>query len=141
MRKEYLFAIIFGSIFGLVIAFGIWRANSAIKLKTSQISTSDNQEDKVVQNNNELGLVLIKPKDKDVISESPIKLSGITKPKATVVVSLPDQDYIFSTDEDGSFEQEIELSGGVNQIIIKSYDENGNSKENLIKLVYSTEFL
>lgn len=143
MRKEVLFAIIAGVLFGLVIAFGVWRANVAIKSNVEEISTANTHEseDKSLELQKEIGLTLATPENNDVAIETPIKISAITKPNAWVVISGEGEDYIIKASESGSFEQEVDLVAGVNQILITAFDEEGNSEKENLTLVYSTEFL
>ncbi len=135
MRKEILFAIISGSLLGLVIAFGIWRANLALKpkeeLKTSQTPTPTAPE---------FSLTIAKPDNREVITISPAVLSGITKPETTVVVSGEKSDYKIEADNEGLFELEIDLLAGVNEIKISAFDEKGPLAEKTILIVYSTKF-
>lgn len=144
MRKELIFAIVAGTIFGLVVAVGIWRANSAIKL-TENISSPtptvvEENDNNSPQANSELGITLTKPEDKDVKAENSTEFIGITRPASWIVISAEDEDYIIQSDEKGEFSQEVELIGGMNQILLTSYDPNTNDfvEENLT-IVHSTE--
>ena len=138
MRKEVLFAILAGAVVGAVIAFGVWRANNALKTKEVQPSPAISPEPTPPEF--EFGITLAKPENFDVITQSPVTLSGITKASVWVVISAEDEDYIIKSDESGSFEQEVELTGGLNQIIITVFDEDGKSIQEKLTVVFSTEF-
>lgn len=138
MRKEILFAIVAGVTFGLIIAFGVWRANVA--LKPEEVSTVTEEESSTPTPETGFGVTIAKPQDYQVITSSPTVLSGVTKSGAWVSVSGEDKDYVIETDESGAFEIEIELVGGVNEIIITAFDEEGNSVKESLLLAYSTEF-
>lgn len=142
MRKEVLFAIIAGVTFGAILAYGIWRTNTALKPKeTSHLSPTPKE---VVTDKEELDILritLVRPEEKDVITKTPTKISGITRKEVWIAISAEENDYIFKSRQDGSFEQEVELIGGLNQILIKAFDEDGASVEEKINLVFSTEFL
>jgi len=138
MRKEILFAIISGLVFGVLIAFGIWRINTSLNLKedAKQEEVSSDQDNLI----NELKLILIKPDDLDVITNSPLEIAGATKPDIWIAISSEEEDYIFKSDEKGEFSQEVDLTGGINQILISAFDSDGTSVSNNITVVYSTEF-
>lgn len=136
MRKEILFAIFAGAIFGLIIAFGVWRANIALKPSTGTSTTTESPETPTA----EFGITIAKPLDTQVLTERTTIVSGITKANAWVAISTEDEDYIVEADEEGSFEQEVDLVGGVNEIIITAFDEEGASIEEKITIVFSSEF-
>jgi len=134
MRKEVLFAILAGLVFGLIIAFGVWRANIALRPgddSSTQESPSPSPTD--------FGITIAKPQELQVITISPTTLSGITKPGVLVAISAEDEDYVVTADKDGEFEIDIDVAGGVNEIIITAFDENGTTVEEKLVLVYSTE--
>ena len=143
MRKEIIFAIIAGAIFGLVIAFGIWKANSSMKSSseiTDETSRVEGDDSKPVING-EFSVTLIKPEPNTVITTSPIIVSGATKSNSWLVISAEGDDYIIKTQNDGSFEQEVELTAGVNEIIVTAIDEeSAKSVNEKLLVVYSTQF-
>ncbi|MEJ2347681.1 MAG: hypothetical protein P8Y17_00570 [Patescibacteria group bacterium] len=135
MRKEILFAILAGLVFGLIIAFGVWRANIAL-----MPGGSDSTEETPTPTPVAFGITIADPQNLQVITESPVTISGITKPGAQVAISGEEEDYVVTADANGEFEVDVELSGGVNEIIIDAFDENGSGTEEKLVLVYSTEF-
>ena len=137
MRKEIIFAILAGLFFGLVLAFGVWRANSAIAPQIQE--QNDKEEVAEKQEVSQLSLTLAKPENLDVITESPTKFSGITKPNTWVVISGEDEDFIAKSDSSGNFDIEVELSAGINLLLIHAYDENKTSISKELTVVYSSE--
>ena len=140
MRKEILFAILAGGLFGLVIAFGIWRANLSIKSNKEQATESAVTPAETPSSPEQIGITVYKPDNNQVVSTSPALVSGVTTPKALIAISGEEKDYLFQADEKGAFEQEIDLVSGVNQIVITSFDNQGNSSEEKLILVYSSQF-
>lgn len=138
MRKEILFAIIAGGLFGAIIAFGAWRANVALAPETA--SETVNEPETKPKADGELAISLAKPEELDVITVSQTTVSGVTSPNTWVVLSTDDADYIIKSNDVGSFEQKIELIGGVNQITITALKDKTNSVEDNLTIVYSTEF-
>ncbi len=137
MRKEVVFALIAGSLLGLVIAFGIWRANIALNgNKSGQKAVSSPAPTPSIQ----FGITLAKPEDLDVVIVSPQTFSGITKPNAWVVISTDVNDYFVQAGSDGTFNQDIKLATGVNQIALTAFSETGETATTKLVLVYSPEF-
>jgi len=136
MRKEILFAILAGAIFGLIIAFGVWRANLALKPAKAPSVTQDTPEEKA----EEFGLTIAKPQNSQVITNAPVTVTGITSAGSWVAISAEEKDYLLPADESGSFEQEVDLIGGVNEIIVTAYDTKGTWVSERLLLVFSTEF-
>src|SRR3990170_8752102 len=140
MRKEVLFAIVAGVIFGIVLTFGIWRANSSIKVKENSQEVSPTPTPSPSQPIGTLVVSLARPENLDVITQSPVEMTGITQASAWVVISAEAKDYYLKADAAGAFGELVELTAGINQIKITAIEENGERDEELINLVYSTEF-
>lgn len=138
MRKEILFAILAGVLFGLVIAFGIWRLNSSLNSNSPNNTQDTNQQQ--TNNNGELSISIAKPDNMQVFTSSTTTISGITSPNAWVVISGENEDWTIKADADGGFSQEVKLTGGVNQMVITAFDENLNSTNTNLDLIYSSEF-
>ena len=136
MRKEVLFAIVAGIGLGLILAFGVWRANLAFRSKTS----TQNNENQNQASNSSIGLTLASPEDFDVLSVSPLTITGITKANALLAISGSENDFILKSDGEGGFSQEMPLSEGVNEILISVFDENNQVLAKKLLVVYSTEF-
>lgn len=136
MRKEILYAILAGSLLGLVIAFGVWRANSAfnnggVKNPTATPSPSPSSE---------FGLTMAKPENESVSINSKITISGLTKSNSILVISAEEKDYFPTVANDGTFEKEIDLIGGINQILVTSIDLDGRMANEKLTIIYSSEF-
>ena len=143
MRKEAIFAIISGILFGLFIAFGVFRLNKTFKQNDSlpEDIAEENTQAKSNGNTQESQTIsLVKPSENDVITVAKTEISGITKPNLNVVISAEVKDYILKSDSKGEFKQEIDLEGGLNQIIILAMEEDGSEFQKNINVIYSTEF-
>jgi hypothetical protein len=135
VRKELLWAAVIGISFGLIIAFGVWRINSSLKPgSTSTPSPNPNSAA------TEFKIALAKPAGGDVVTASPVTVSGITKSLTWVTVSGEAGDYTLQSDETGVFTQEVELVPGVNQIKITAFDREGNQSREKVLVVYSSVF-
>ena len=138
MRKEVLFAILSGIILGLILAFGIWRANVALRSKTvgNQVSNSSQTQ----KDESNIGLTLASPENFQVVTEGTISISGITKPNIWVGISSDVDDFLIKTDNDGGFSQKISLAEGVNEVLITAFDEKTSPISSKLYLTFSSEF-
>ncbi len=136
MRKEILFAILAGITFGLIIAFGVWRANVALRPDGASTTAP---EDASETTRDDFGITVAKPQDYQVITTPSTILTGISKPNVWIVVSAEEEDYVAKTDESGEFEIEVDVIGGVNEVIITAFDTNGAEAQEKLTLVYSSE--
>ncbi len=138
MRKEVIVAIIIGILLGGLVAFGIWRANILFadkKTKPSEVlPTPFEQEISASQ------LVITQPEDNTVVATDKVTVRGTASKGTTVVILSQAGEYISGVVQDGSFEQEVELIGGANEITVIAYDETGNESKQILTIVYSTEF-
>lgn len=136
MRKEVLVAIIVGTTLGLLVAFGVWRANKAIAPQQQVVAEKEVKIEEPLQDS----LAVTEPESGVVVSEDKITVKGSAQPGSTVVLLFNAGQIILQPDEQGDFEQEVELEGGANEIRIISYDQEGNKQEKTVVVVYSTEF-
>lgn len=142
MRKEVLVAILIGAILGGAVAFGIWRANLFLVPKKETVQTEQTTPPpaggQITQETS--SLITTQPENNSIISEGKVTIKGAAVPNSTVVILTNSKDLITQADKDGAFEQEIELEGGLNEITVTAYDNNGNETTQTLTLVYSTEF-
>jgi hypothetical protein len=136
VKKEVLIAIIIGFALGLVITFGIWTANRALKTSAPQEEKTLSEETTTV--NNIFSLSINSPEDNSISSEEKIEVNGVTAPKAIVVVLYPEGEKILEADEEGQFSTEITLAGGANEIKVSAYNQEGNEEQKILTVVYST---
>jgi hypothetical protein len=136
MRKEIVWAAIIGISFGLIIAFGLWRINSSFtKQKPGPSATPSS-----ANSSGELKITLDAPVDGSVVTTTPLTVSGITKPLTWIVVSGESGDYILQSDENGIFSQDMDLTPGINQIILTAFDSTGSQSAQKVLVVYSSAF-
>jgi hypothetical protein len=136
MRKEFIYAIIIGGILGLIVAFGVWRVKGALSPNKDAGNPSGTQTE---QNNNS-AISIAKPSENDVVSASPVNLSGLSKPDSVVIVSGENKDYLATLDNKGSFTVDVDLVGGINQITAVAIDSKGAVAKQAITIIYSSEF-
>lgn len=84
-------------------------------------------------------LNLHSPDDDLITYDSELLVSGKTLPKATVLLSLSQKDLVIEVTSFGDFSTTISLNPGVNQILVASFDNLGNSKTENRTVYYSQE--
>lgn len=139
MRKEVLIAIIIGFGLGLVITFGIWTANRALRVSAPQKEVIPIEEPTPTPTPTPtFSLTLTAPEDNSISAEETIEVSGSTAPRAIVVILYQEGEKILEADEEGKFSTEITLAGGANEIKVSAFDQEGNEAERTLTVVYST---
>ena len=136
MRKEIIIAIIIGFGLGLVITFGIWTANRALKEAPPEEEVPAPVEE--ITPVPTFSLTINEPQDSSISSEEKITISGTTASEAVVVILYQEGEKILEADQDGNFETEITLAGGANEVKVSAYDSEGNEASQTLTIVYST---
>jgi len=140
MKKEVIFAILFGIIVGLVVMFGIYTANTALRQTTSQNAKQEatppplNKKEGLEQSS----LTILTPENNLLTDKEKVTLSGKTYSEATVVVIVNEVENIVFADETGNFSFELSLNGGSNVIETISINKNGEQSKDTRIVVYST---
>jgi len=138
MKKEVLIAIIIGFGLGLVITFGIWTANRALKEAHPQQEAPLEVKEVTPTPTPGLSLFITSPEDNSISNQEAIEVKGKTAPEAVVVILYQEGEKILEADENGNFKTEISLAGGSNEIKIAAYDQEGNEVSKTLMVVYST---
>lgn len=139
MRKEIVFAIIIGLALGLLITFGIYIANRALKKKSQPetITTTPTPSPTVLAP--EISLEISEPDDDRLFSKADITVSGKTNKEAVVTILTEDDEYFTQADEDGLFSTKISLIKGANSLKVVATDLLGNQDEKELTVVYTTK--
>lgn len=140
MRKEVYIAVFAGILLGAAIGFGVWRANIAFNPQGSSEVSQNSDTTEIQETLNGVDLAISEPSSQAVFTVSETLIKGLTKPGNTVVISAEDEDFVIESGEDGTFEQSIELVGGLNQILIASINGSGARSNHELILIYSSEF-
>lgn len=135
MKKEVLLAIIVGFSLGLVITYGIYRAQQSIQnvVSDNQNQQSDDSSDKMSH-----VLTVTQPNDGDIVDDDQLTVAGVTTPNALVAVMTRDDQAVVSADKFGNFTSQVEVSAGANELLVSSYDKDGNQASTEIAVVFST---
>ncbi len=149
MIKEYLIAIILGSILG----FGITNTYHSLKSnqKTNPVVNQNNSTTPPPSNNNpensepsdsdqnqESILNLTSPSNYDIVDNSKIEITGSANPKSAIVINTPINSYLGETNDNGQFNIKVDLESGFNIIQISAIDSEQNQSDLEIIITYST---
>ncbi len=138
MRKEVLIAIIIGFGLGLVITFGIWTANKALKERPPEEPPTEEVEEVTPTPAPKMELIITSPENNTISEEEIIEITGKTDSKAIIAIVYPDGEKLLEADEDGTFATEISLTGGDNLIEISAFNDQGDEAREVLTVVYST---
>ncbi len=149
MRKEVGIAIILGFALGLLIVGGIWwtgqknqeTASSPDQEKVERTDPADSEAPLEESSASEESSVFVDvgaPEEGAIVDQDEVLVTGQTLPEAVVVIIYPEGETIVLADEDGNFKGTALLVGGANEIKVTAYDYQGDKKEVLLTVVYST---
>lgn len=117
MRKEVIFAVIFGIILGGIILFGINLANNSVKNGIEATpSAQSNQPTATPTPETKSTFDVIVPQDHSVLSETTTTLRGTAEPLSTVAIITELNDLMIDVSSEGTFSAQINLSSGANNI-------------------------
>lgn len=141
MRKEVVFAVVFGIFIGLVFMFGIVRVNGAIKQKNSNSNSNTGSEthSRPETENNNSNLTLLKPNNMQVFGEDLIQINGATRADSYVIVTGGSNDVITKSSGTGSFDFEYEIDPSLNYLQISSVSKDNTRSNTNLEVVYSSE--
>lgn len=145
MRKELILAIILGGFIGIAVGFGIWRFSKSFNKDENVNIPEASGLQEIIQNSTEEttqptdsdGLTIVRPRANSVVDSDTIQIGGITRPNSYVVI-VSEDDYVLQTSS-GTFEQEIEVTGGINQIHVYVLTENQPTLEEEVLVTYSSD--
>jgi hypothetical protein len=142
MKKEVLAATIIGSLLGLFLAFGFYKANRAVKNKAQTVSiptsapAQPNATEKIEE---EIEFKITDPKDFQVFFSQTATISGQAAKNSPIVITTENDEYIILTDETGKFSQPCKLVKGINEIDVSYLKNMEELEETNLNLIYTTD--
>jgi hypothetical protein len=140
MKKEIIIAIVVGFALGLVITFGIWTANKAIKARPEVAFEEETAVPTPEPTPTPTGFTLkiLSPEDNTLVDTSEAELKGSAVTNAVIVIAEEKGEKIIEADENGSFATEISLIKGINEITVTAFSLEGEEASETLSIVYST---
>ncbi|MBU0576197.1 hypothetical protein KJ707_00200 [Patescibacteria group bacterium] len=139
MKKEMIISVLVGLVFGLIIVYGVYTAQSSLNKpnqSSEELGVNPSPDSSAVVNGI---LVLHSPEDESVVDEPTVTIAGTTNPKSYVVIFIKDEENITMTDEAGRFSVESELELGSNIIEVYALDEDGQTAIAKRTVIYTTK--
>lgn len=136
MRKEVIIAILLGLSLGLVVTFGIWTANQAVKEKKTEqtvqvVQTSPSPSPRAE-------LVISSPENNIVVDKNKIEIAGRTASESVIAIFSEEYEAFTQADEEGFFSTTLPLAKGSNKITVTSIDKLDQEEEENLMIVYTT---
>lgn len=124
MRKEILLAIVIGLFVGLILTYGIYVAQTALRRTPSNDTQSQtlNASPEPSAGGN---LTILSPIDETVQTSQKVTVAGTTIVNSFVVIFINDEEHITTADASGNFSIEADLELGSNIITVHAIDEDG----------------
>ncbi len=140
MKKEVLLAVLIGLVSGLIITYGVYRAQTSLSQPRNSVDTTA-QPTADPQSSDNPNLSIVSPEDETVQSEESVTVAGATLPGSYVVIFINDVQSITTADSSGNFSIQTKLEAGSNIIRVHSLDENGveTVQERTVILVSSSD--
>ena len=134
MKKEVLIAIIVGLALGLIITFGIYRAQSSINRQNQP------DEEESLDETGEAAhqLTVIQPENNGIVDEDIVEVTGLTSKNSLVTLVTADSETVVQADELGNFSGSVELSAGINSLVVTSYSLDGSQVSAQLAVVFTT---
>jgi hypothetical protein len=138
MKKEIIIAIVIGFILGLIITFGVYTANKALKEQKKPAASLPPTEEATPEPTRETTLEISEPENNIVVKEDEITVSGTTLPKTPVAIIAEEFQGFAYSDNDGVFSLDVPLVSGANEIRVVSVPKEGEKAETVLTIVYTT---
>lgn len=139
MRKEVFIAVLLGGALGLAIAFGVWRANVALKSQGD-----NNQKISVIGSSSPTPaagqLLITDPEENSLVSTETVTLKGKSEPRSAIMVTTQVDAVSTASDNSGNWTADVKLDAGANEILVTAVNEQGEEFSTQITITYSTEF-
>lgn len=141
MQKEVFIAIVFGSLLGLLVAFGVWRANISLnadnQANTPNTMVTQETSPSSVPEKNISELSIVSPVPNSVLTDATATITGLSSNSKYVIAMTQNTETI---DEvlNGEFSFDVELEGGLNTIYIFGVSDTGNIISQELPLVFTT---
>lgn len=136
MRKEVLYAIIFGIILGGIVLYGINLANKSVSSELpGQTGDSKVTPTPAVQAKK---LSITYPQDHSVFAEKTITLLGRANPDANLAITSESDDVLITASPEGSFSAEINLISGENIITVTELQPDLTTQTQTISVIQTT---
>jgi biopolymer transport protein ExbD len=128
-NSRYFLIFVVLIVFVVLAFFAVTSKKPLVNNSGSKVSTPSSEVGE------EINLEITSPKDGEVVTKSPVLVSGTTVGGADVSVN----DAETKADVNGEFKVSIPLEEGENEIFVTANDQDGNYAESSVKITLNTE--
>lgn len=140
MKKEVFFAVLLGLSLGLIVTYGVYRANQANTQDQVDTLLQESAAETIDPTANGISsLVIDAPENESIVDEAKQTIAGTTLANAFVVIYVNETPYMTTADQTGAFSISADLSLGSNVIGVHSLSEDGNEAIAEIVVSYTTQ--
>lgn len=128
MKRETIVAVLFGILFGAVVAFIILTKNKELQLtKTKTIAPTQNLQSANTLQTASKPLQIFEPQDGSVIDKDVVSIKGKAEKNSLLVIQSPQKDMVFKNEKE-QFSQNFPLVLGENVIKVTLYAKDGQAR-------------
>ncbi len=139
MKKEMIISILVGLIFGLIIVYGVYTAQTSLSepapSQAPLVATPENNAELETESQ----LAVHSPEDELITDQATLTVAGSAQNEAYIVVFTNDEAQIVDNDETGHFSVETELEAGSNVIQVFAIGLDGQSLMEERTIIYTTQ--
>lgn len=84
-------------------------------------------------------LTISEPNDEAVVTGRTIRVRGKTDPQNTIIISTNEEDEVVTPTNNGDFTASINIDAGVNKLIIQAISPEGDKREIIQTISFSSE--
>ena len=128
-NSRYFLIFVVLIVFVVLAFFAVTSKKPLVNNSGSKVSTPSSEVGE------EINLEITSPKDGEVVTKSPVLVSGTTVGGADVSVN----DAEAKADANGDFKVSVPLEEGENEIFVTANDQDGNYAESSVKITLNTE--
>lgn len=136
MRKEVLYAVIFGIILGGIILYGIRLANNSVNLLPAPDDTASVSAGTTTEPPSQ-PFQITTPQNHAVFTEKTLTLSGRGEPGTNLAIVTELDDLLIEVTPEGSFSAQINLVGGENTLTITALLSDRTTTTQTITIIQS----
>ncbi len=144
MKKETIFAVFLGIVFGGLLGLFLISKNKEIQLNKNKVIAPTGLNDRPLAQTdlNFQPLDISEPKDGSVLDKSSVAIKGMATKNSLIVIQSPIRDMVLKNEKQ-DFKVDFPLALGENIIRVVTYPENKqlNIQEKTLRVYYLQESL
>lgn len=140
MNRDTVIASVIGFGLGLVAAIALWVVPKMLpKADDSPKVTQQETKAEVAGKTSDTSVFSIStPQDGSITDKKSVNVAGLANDAHLVVVSTASQSAVITPSANGEFKADIDLTEGVNEIIVTKYAKDQDEQQKVM-VYYSTE--